>query len=313
MILNTTEFSQELQKRLLLCKSSFTALSAFIKVNTLSSPAFTENLKDRKVVVVARWNMQDLISGASDLEVYELCRTFGWKFGISLNLHGKVYVIDESSILLGSANLTQRGLSLGSEGNHEFGLAFNASNDDIDKLYDFVDSEVTWINDTLYERLKLEIEQMSSDSSIVRSDWSLELRKLILRPVKFIWRQELLLADPKALLDKDLNNIFVKEGLSILDLSFDDISDKSLKSSFKKTRLYKWLLSTIGDQTFSFGSLTAALHESILDNPKPYRAEIKDYIKTIFFWADYLTDTFEIWRPNHTQLIKIRSDNKPNI
>ena len=72
--------------------------------------------------VVAGWSPGDLVSGASDIEAAELAISHGWRFGMLPGLHAKVYWIDEGTVLVGSANLTPRGLQLSGVGNLEVGV-----------------------------------------------------------------------------------------------------------------------------------------------------------------------------------------------
>lgn len=54
---------------------------------------------------VTRWNIDDLVTGASDLECRAIVLDFGGSFQLHPSLHAKYYRIDDE-VLVGSANLT---------------------------------------------------------------------------------------------------------------------------------------------------------------------------------------------------------------
>ena len=65
--------------------ASVTIFSAFIKLNAIQWLA-NHIHKDTKVKIIARWKPEDLAFKASDLGVYEFCKSNGWQFGIDSSL-----------------------------------------------------------------------------------------------------------------------------------------------------------------------------------------------------------------------------------
>lgn len=72
-----------------------------------------------EAVVLTSWRPDHLLAGASDLDVYPLCRERGWRLYTSDTLHAKLYSVDLKSAWLGSANVTRRALGLAGVGNDE--------------------------------------------------------------------------------------------------------------------------------------------------------------------------------------------------
>lgn len=67
------------------------------------------------VTVICSWRTDDLLFGSSKLETYELCKDKGWSLrvdydGMPRTIHLKAYVIDGEMAMVGSANMTQRGM-----------------------------------------------------------------------------------------------------------------------------------------------------------------------------------------------------------
>ncbi len=85
--------------------------------------------------------------------------------------------------------------------------------------------------------------------------------------------------------------------------SVDDI-----KEAFRWSKAFLWLnnhLSTCPDQTSYFGEITAYLHNSLINDPKPYRKEVKDLLANTLAWIEYLRmDEIRIDVPNHSQRIR---------
>lgn len=63
-----------------------------------------------RTVVVTRWRPDEVAAGVSDLEVFDVCQDAGTELRLLDRLHAKLFVSDGREALLGSANLTARGL-----------------------------------------------------------------------------------------------------------------------------------------------------------------------------------------------------------
>ena len=60
---------------------------------------------DASLTCITRWNIDELVGGASDLECRAIVLDFGGSFQLHPSLHAKYYRIDDE-VLIGSANLT---------------------------------------------------------------------------------------------------------------------------------------------------------------------------------------------------------------
>ena len=217
MLLATSDFSTQLRDAISSCKSTLLIASAFVRSHALD--ALLEDIRGVEIVVVARWQKQDLISGASDLATYQLCEEHGWKFGISQNFHGKVYLVDQSSIFLGSANLTQKGLNIGSLSNIEFGTTISASRADLDKIDKFLETEVVWLDDHQFQLLKQDIDSTERiNSPISEMHWPNNIQDQLARNVSYLWVHELIFNAPQALLCLNLGEESQLHDFDLLNL-----------------------------------------------------------------------------------------------
>lgn len=301
MLLSSTEFSNKVESAFVDAEDNIIVLSAFIKANALKW--MLKDLKAKSIKVIARWRKHDLICGVSDFEVYQICKEANVDFGISLNLHGKVFCID-NQIFVGSANLTSRGMALTNGFNDEFGVGFEAGDADREKVTSYLQN-VTWINDGLVNKIKLEIESSKNEQNLNEQIWSDKLNEHLSKPIKYLWIHELLFAKPTDLLNFDSRNINHRHDLELLNLGIDDLNIESLIRHFKRSNSYRWLQSILSEvNSLSFGAVSAKLHSAILDDPSPYRRDIKILVANLYAWFEILPTEYEIQRPRHSKVIK---------
>ena len=83
-----------------------------------------------------------------------------------------------------------------------------------------------------------------------------------------------------------------------------------IKNAFKTSKPYRWLIKTLYDTEngeLYFGNLTEKLHNTLINDPKPYRKEVKDLLANLLNWIQELKIVeVTIDRPNHSQRISIK-------
>lgn len=307
MLLDSVQFSRALRSSVENCKESIVLASAFIKTSAIKN--MLQSLPHGvAVTIVSRWQPNDLLYAASDLSTYEFCKRNGYRFGISLNFHGKVYLFDKSLILLGSANLTSRGLALHPTFNFEFGTMIEPRIQDIYRLDSFLQQEVVWLNDDLFERIRNDLSILESveHGSSATKTWTSETLASLYRPVSYLWVEELPFCKPSEILSGNLESHAVMHDFELLSLDIDQINPEFLTASFKRCRAYKWLHNKIAKVDFcSFGKLSSELHNSILDDPTPYRRNIKEYVDILFCWLSLMPEEYEIIDHRRTRSVKL--------
>ena len=89
------------------------------------------------------------------------------------------------------------------------------------------------------------------------------------------------------------------------------VSDEEMIILFKRSKCYLWLLDTIRKKPsmqMSFGELSKHLHSSILNDPKPYRKDVKQLLGNLLNWiTDFDIEEIKIERPNYSQVITYRN------
>lgn len=113
-----------------------------------------KNLKNEATLMVyTRWRLDEILSGVSDIEIWELIRD---KQNATLklcpNLHAKYYRFDDK-IVLGSANLTARALMKNSGANLEL-LQSSKRNDESHSFEMALSGNSITVNNELFEQVK---------------------------------------------------------------------------------------------------------------------------------------------------------------
>lgn len=265
------------------------------------------------VRVMARWQIGDLLAGASDLESYKVCTSLGWRFFVSLSFHGKLFHLPPHGILVGSANATHAGFGLMPKGNLEACTVVPESSDNI-RFVDGLFAGGSEINDSLFGEME-EAVNHSADKS-VSYDWPYSILQAFSK--RFYHTTGLF-----------LNECFKSNGAEILSLSSaltaeatadlsllgltEQVFDLDLYAlRFKRTKIFYLLMGLLerrGGEVY-FGALSAAVHDWLLENPAPHRVDIKILVKNLYGWIAGLgidRTGLYIDRPNHSERIKVAS------
>ena len=105
-------------------------VSAFIGAEALDEllKSVPEDVKE--IAVYARWSTNDIASGATDWQAWDVASRHAVPFYACPGLHAKMYIADEKA-LVGSANATAPGLGLGGKSNLELLIPANAGHEDV--------------------------------------------------------------------------------------------------------------------------------------------------------------------------------------
>lgn len=199
-VLTSEEFRTQVETLISETNSHLKIFSGFIKSSGVQW--LREHVNNSiEVILVGRFSASDLIKGASDLEVYSICKELGWKLGILNNLHSKVFIFDDKHLMLGSANLTMRGLSIEGYGNIELGTKLAPSPDDLKRIEN-MQEDIVWIDDDLYKAMKSEIDLFDAEKIDQDSfKWSDDLTTKLQPSDPNIWVKDLFHTDPCTFID----------------------------------------------------------------------------------------------------------------
>jgi len=279
-LLNTETFRNLLGNALENSTKSVIILSAYVKIVGVKWLKEKIGEKNIKCTIVTRWNNGDIAQGSSDLECYHLAKTNGWAFKVLQDLHAKVMLVDENVLFVGSPNLTGRGMSLVPVANEEIGIKVQALKEDLKIINQLVDAAAL-VDDKIIKELeewqknlpKIEKPKIPSFPKIVNDSFKEKFNKLWVN--NFPW----------ASIDYLLNNSEKKEDNIIHDLDLFGLTninkvdlEKELKESFLQSKIFNWLIEKLEaeeNKEIYFGRLSSIIHDGLVDDPKPYRQDVK--------------------------------------
>ena len=307
-ILNSVKLQSYFKECLKNCKDEIIVCSAFITMKGIEW--FYNNLQNKKINcrVISRWDRGDLLSKVSDIEVYNFCKKMGWSFEIIENLHAKFYLMDQKDLISGSLNLTAKGFGLVPISNKEFGNYFEAIDEDLININIFLEDAIK-ITDEIFNEYKKYLEENKDFVIQQLPELPEKIKNLKEKKLTKLWVHDFLFNEPENLLNNfNENTEDLIHDRSLLNInSKDDLSLETIKLNFVNLDLYKWFIKQIKNKenrSFSFGELSALIHNSLFDDPKPYRKEIKNLQANFFKFLEILKfENIKIERPNYSQVI----------
>lgn len=252
------------------------------------------------VHIVCRLTPSDVMTGATNISALLEALDAGWKVSCLHSLHAKIYSIDGIAIYAGSANLTSNGLRIYGVGNIEACMTVSATKENIDFI-ESIEQAASPLNEEILNRMQACIEH--KEPPIYSDEWP----KDILIEEEGIWVRDTFWDDPYI---NDLTQEKLHD-LEIIGIDSFSVHSDLIEKRLLRTRLIRWLKNQLEHephQELYFGSLTAALHDEIRDDPAPYRKDIKTLVQNLLKYCEkYLVKDFEISRPNYSQRIKLRA------
>jgi hypothetical protein len=161
-------------------------------------------------------------------------------------------------------------------------------------------SSATQMTDKLANLMEFQLLDMSSQKCGAL-EWDNEIKNLLSSNITTLFTHDFPSAfSPFSIATNDFTLLGLECGASI----------ERIKQAFLHCRCFQWLLAVLQSkpqQQEYFGGLSAALHEAMLSDPKPYRQEIKKLLANLLNWIIELkVDCVTIEQPHYSQLIKLR-------
>ena len=88
-----------------------------------------------------------------------------------------------------------------------------------------------------------------------------------------------------------------------------DIKSKEVREKVLRSRCIQWLILKLENEPESelyFGKTSQLLHNELMDDPIPYRKDVKGLVQNLFAYCEvFLPEIIEVSRPNHSQRAKL--------
>ena len=121
-----------IRQTFLRANNSLTIISPFISLTSLEN--LVADITDVHFRILTSWRKDDFISGLASTSLAKTCLENGWDLNVfhdghDRKLHSKLYIVDDTTVWLGSANLTHKGLGISNKSNHEIMTCMDSNPD----------------------------------------------------------------------------------------------------------------------------------------------------------------------------------------
>ena len=186
-------------------------------------------------------------------------------------------LIDKKELFIGSPNLTAKGMSLTPVPNKEMGVKLEANQNDIRIINNLVDESIL-IDDQIYKDLlgwKNNLPKLEKPSY---SEFPVDIKKRLEENYDKLWVHNFPWCTAEELLDTKENSENVQHDLELFGLDRDNLEKEVIIKNIQNSKIYHWLINHINKQEnkeLYFGNLSSIIHNSLLDDPRPYRKDVK--------------------------------------
>ncbi|MBY0086983.1 phospholipase D-like domain-containing protein [Brevibacillus brevis] len=298
-ILHSSDVKRKLEYELRNTNSDVVIVSAFVKVDALK---YIDKLIPATVsskTLLVRYRLEDIINGSTDMGIFSFCKCNNWRMYINFDLHSKIMVFDSQRVIIGSANITSSGLGLDRNPNIESIVTIDATASEMRKIGYLIDSSKE-LSQEMFEKMKEHISKLELPKTLLQNyQWDNEIQEIFATGVEFLWTADMIFShSPQEICQHDLELLEISEPYSLSDV----------KRKFMRSKPYRWLKVAVGKEEVYFGELTAKLHDALMDDPKPYRRNVKLLLSDLLKWIEELNvEDIVVDRPNHSQRIRVIS------
>lgn len=296
-----------------------TLFSAYIRTEQLKE--LNKEFKINRIVV--RWEVRDLHQGASDLELYNYCKDNQIALYRNTRIHLKCLINEREQVLLGSANITGRGIG---EKSVRFNFELNSITKDIDfedtLYFDQIIAQSEYISEELFEEIKKRVESLEDFKKQEEVYQKVNILTENKESDYFLISELPMFKDVKKLYQASQNI----EGLSPLDRRCvsHDLATYNLSPINSEEEFYKELRQVFNNHKFivnlktrikedrrsslNYGGVVRWITENTTTVPTPISWELKEQqvVNILYEWICFFDPDFVVERPGHSEVIFYR-------
>lgn len=262
--------------------------------------------------VIARWRVNELLSGIGSVEIYPILNQHGIDLFIHRELHAKLYLFSSGNALCGSGNATSRGLGTASLSNIELAVKVLPDLEDEVYLKKLRDQSVA-VTPDIYKAFQQAMtcatiggEADFNDLVYEAPDTQFLTSSLpaMETPEEFLELYERYSAGEE--IEGEKRGRFINDLCNLnLDLGIDR---KSIVPRIEKViKNHGLITALVADIRKSgphrFGYVTNFIQTNCRDVPLPYRWELKKVVQTMYNWLEFFFEDIKWCRPNVSQII----------
>ena len=285
----------------------------FINTNVLED--LLRNVQSEDVVILTSWKLEHIMTGVSDIDLYQAAQNHGWTLYISDYIHAKIYSRDLKTAIIGSANITNKAIKTSPESNIEILTTIDVEremsiwirstilnskivNDEIYKWYS------DWVGRNPVARVG---EYREEDIPESKSDFLISHLPATASPSR-LWE---LVHKSSANIDvSELSGIEHDIALYNIDINSEyQAYVEALKDSFTSQPFMYALTERLSRRGTRFGKLKEWVQSICTDVPTPYRKTLTAHVQNIYRWLlELAPDEYWVTRPGHSQILHRRKD-----
>lgn len=298
--------------------------SPFVSVKALEEVLASKQART-VVSLVTTWRLEDLVSGISDISLYDFCRDRGIYLFLNQRLHLKSYLADYQRLLTGSANLTGAGLGLHAKSNFETLVDLSEADPTYLVFLAKVKKEAILVNTSIVQMFEEQLSLASSRTTPMIND--LAKAQSTLDQTLLMQKHFLISALPMSRSIEQLYDVvsgkkfddFEIEASAQHDIANYDLGERTYAdiADFKDALRGKFFahpfitaLCDFISESRRFGAIKEWVQQNCTDVPVPSRRDLTGNVQVLYNWlVDLGTDRYEVTRPNYSEIISPRKKN----
>lgn len=312
----TSDIGLRLKKFLSSARSRIFIVCPFIQKHALEY--LLGEVAPYTIIVVTRWNLPDIISGASDIGVYPYLRERKIPLLIHPRLHMKLIVADNNVVMM-TANISTRGLGLGSPCNLECAREPERVESTYMEALAQALHDGSVVNDEYFKALSAYVSQHCSlTASLTAGRKNDDAEQGLFRlsnlphsttPSDLLKTLKLLSESRTDSIDSVTFEAAVRD-CCLYNLVHEDCIESlrvQLRTAFVNHPFIVALQAFLQKPRF-FGQIKSWIREVLVDEPKPSSKSLTPVVQRLFAWiTELLGEDFYCCQPNHSQCIVPRS------
>jgi len=180
--------------------------------------------------------------------------------------------------------------------NYEIATLAELDDDEMQKI-DGLFHNAVLMTDELFQKMKFQIEVAKQNPQSTYKNWNEDILSLFTPDFSVLFTYDL----PNCNSIKQLHD----DSLEFLNIAPNSNFDE-IKEAFRWSKAYLWLIDVLrqNNNELYFGSMSEKLHNVLVNDPKPYRKEVKELQQNLLNWVVELEmEQIRIDRPNYSQRI----------
>ena len=252
----------------------------------------------KKITIITSWHPNDLLTGSSELEIYNFCKENDITLYVNNKIHLKVYSNNLESAIISSGNISQNGLM--PNGNYEIAsLIEKISNED--RLYfEKIRNEAILVTDEIHHQLKKWYDNQQKE---IPKEIRLEEIISITQKDNFLISALPMTKDVNLLVEgyeKITKGLDPSDDYEISACIFHDLANYGIEQGLTKDEFLKKLKIQFFTHPFIqkinefitpeayFGRIKEWIQDNCTDVPVPSRRELTGNVQVLYEWFEQL-------------------------